>query len=321
MSFGLSKVVVLIATLGALSGCGPPALPSGDATHARVDPSESQLPAAASKLVPARGAYLGLYYGTGSVEDTNAKIGTPAKVHLSYFNWFDDWVAATTTHQDFAARRIPLINWEPFDVKFDDIVSGRYDAMLNARAVAAASLPGQFFLDFAAEMNEEEGWGGHDPVLYIAAWRHVHDIFVERGATNVVWVWAPNNTDSDGGPPALDYYPGSEYVDWTGIDGYNWGTSDPKFDWESFGEVFGPLYDKLRILGKPVIIGETASDEVGGSKPDWIDSIVPELQMRFTQVRAVVWFDVDKERRWQVDSTAQSLSAFQSLAANQYFLR
>jgi beta-mannanase len=51
------------------------------------------------------------------------------------------------------------------------------------------------------------------PAKYIAAWRHFHDIFVARGATNAVWAWCPNNTDDGGSGPAMDYYPGDEYVD------------------------------------------------------------------------------------------------------------
>lgn len=279
----------------------------------------SELPVAAKLLPPEGTAYLGLYYGSGSIKDTDALIGASPRLHLTYFSWSDDWVAAASTQQDFAAGRIPLVNWEPFDIDFDDITAGRYDPMMKERAHAAAGLPGQFFLDFAAEMNEEEGWGGHNPQRYVAAWRHIHDIFVEQGATNVVWVWAPNNTDSDGAPPALDYYPGADYVDWTGIDGYNWGTSEPDFDWESFGEVFGPLYDQLQKLGKPVIIGETASDEIGGSKANWIADIVPQLQSRFTNIRAMVWFDVDKERHWQITSSAASMSAFRAMAADPHF--
>ncbi|MGU3650872.1 glycoside hydrolase family 26 protein [Mycolicibacterium sp. A43C] len=272
-------------------------------------------------LVPPHGAHLGMFYGRDSVEATAARIGTTPKIRLTYFGWYDDWAAADSTREDFDADRIPLINWEPFDVDFDDIVSGRFDGMIAARATAAAQLPGRFFLDFAAEMNEEEGWGGHRPELYVAAWRHVHDIFIRHGATNAVWVWAPNNTDSDGAPPAMSYYPGDAYVDWTGIDGYNWGTSDPEFEWQSFTEVFGPLYDQLHALGKPVIIGETASDETGGDKAAWISDIVPQLRSRFPDVRAIVWFDIDKERAWPIDSSPASLAAFEALASDPFFAR
>jgi hypothetical protein len=318
------KITVVIGAglIGVISGLlearYPSATASGFYSIWQGGPGESGPPATV-KLLPLRGDYLGLYYGAGSIKDTNRLIGTTPKVHLTYFDWTDDWTAAASTQQDLAAERIPLVNWEPFDVDFRDIVNGKADAMIGARAAAAAALPGQFFLDFAAEMNEEEGWGGHDPALYIATWRHIHDIFAQRGATNAVWVWAPNNTDSDGSPSALQYYPGSEYVDWVGIDGYNWGAAGFESDWETFDEVFGPMYDRLQALGKPIMIGETASAERGGRKSDWISDVLVQLQSRFANVRALVWFDVRKERDWRINSSGASLSAFRILAANPLF--
>ena len=313
-----ANAVLSIGLAVSLSACAGPVMPGGGDPPQRPTVSITPASTSAAKLLPAQGAYLGMFYGSGSVADTNAAVGAVPKIRLTYFDWSDDWVAAATTRQDFAAGRIPMVNWEPFDVDFRSIVNGEYDKLIRDRASAAARLPGQFFLDFAAEMNEEEGWGGHDPAKYVSAWRHIHDIFVERGANNVVWVWAPNNTDSEDAPPALDYYPGADYVDWTGIDGYNWGTSDPDFDWESFGDVFGPMYRQLQTLGKPMMIGETASDEAGGSKSKWIADIVPQLQSRFTGIRALVWFDVDKERHWQVKSSSSSLQAFHNMAVNPY---
>lgn len=270
-------------------------------------------------LVPAQGALLGHYYGAGSVADTDARIGRKPAIHLTYYNWADDWMASSATAFDFGDGRIPLVNWEPFGVNFDDIVSGALDGTIAARADEAARNGQKFFLDFAAEMNEEEGWGGHDPAKYVAAWRHIHDIFIAHGATNVVWAWCPNVTDSDGAPPAMDYYPGDGYVDWVGVDGYNWGTSDPSFTWQSFNDVFAGIYPQLAGTGKPIIIGETASDEVGGSKAQWIDDVVPTLQNNFPQIKAVVWFDIDKERHWQINSSPESLAAYQRMAQDPYF--
>lgn len=270
-------------------------------------------------LVPAQGALLGHYYGAGSIADTDARIGRKPAIHLTYYNWGDDWASSSTTASDFADGRIPLVNWEPFGVDFDDIISGGLDATIAARADEAAGIGQKFFLDFAAEMNEDEGWGGHDPAKYIGAWHHIHDLFIAHGATNVVWAWCPNVTDSDGAPPAMDYYPGDGYVDWVGVDGYNRGTSDPNFPWQSFHDVFAGIYPQLAATGKPIIIGEMASDEVGGDKPQWIDDVVPTLKNDFPQIKAVIWFDIDKERHWQINSSPESLAAYQRMAQDPYF--
>jgi len=270
-------------------------------------------------LVPAQGALLGHYYGNGTIAQTDKRIGRKPAVHLTYYDFKnDDWVKSPVNAADFADGRIPLVNVEPNNINFNDISNGKYDTLLRKRADDAKALGRQFFVDFAAEMNGDEGWGGHDPAKYIAAWRHIHDIFVARGATNVVWAWCPNNEDDEGSPPAMNYYPGDQYVDWTGIDGYNWGTSDPDFDWQSFRDVFADMYPSLAAKGKPIIIAEMASDEVGGSKATWINNIIPTLRNNYPLIKAIVWFDVDKERDWEITSSSSALTAYQKMAKDTY---
>lgn len=270
-------------------------------------------------LVPAQGALLGHYYGNGTIAQTDKRIGRKPAVHLSYYDFkSEDWIKSSVNTADFADGKIPLVNVEPNDINFNDIVNGKYDSMLKRRADDAKALGKQFFVDFAAEMNGDEGWGGHRPAKYIAAWRHIHDIFTSRGATNVVWAWCPNNEDDESSPPAMDYYPGDQYVDWTGIDGYNWGTSDPDFDWQSFREVFADMYPQLAAKGKPIIIAEMASDEVGGSKASWINNIIPTLKNNYPLIKAIVWFDVHKERHWEINSSSSTLAAYQKMAKDPY---
>jgi hypothetical protein len=308
--------VLLVAGCGPDGASGPtPAAPSsGTGTSAAVAPTPFDVP-----LVPDSGVYLGTYYGDGTQEDTDEAIGRVPQIHLTYVGWEDAWTTDEVLAEDVERGQVSLVNWEPFGADFHDIVDGRYDDMLAQRASEAADLAEPVFVDLAAEMNEEEGWGGHDPALYVAAYRHVHDAFEGKDGSNVVWVWAPNNVDSAGAPPALDYYPGDDYVDWTGIDGYNWGTSDPDFEWQSFEGVFRDMYDDLHTLGKPIIVGETASAEEGGSKADWIEGIAGTLRDDFPDIRALVWFDVDKERDWRLRSSEESLAAFRALEADELF--
>jgi hypothetical protein len=293
-----------------------------DAFASTAAPARKASPVTAAvtgPLVPAQGALLGHYYGNGTIAQTDKRIGRKPAVHLTYYDFKgDDWVKSSVNTSDFADGRIPLVNVEPNNINFTDIVNGKYDTMLQKRADDAKALGRQFFVDFAAEMNGDEGWGGHNPAKYIAAWRHIHDIFVARGATNVVWAWCPNNEDDPSSPPAMNYYPGDQYVDWTGIDGYNWGTSDPDFEWQSFRDVFADMYPKLAAKGKPVIIAEMASDEAGGSKATWISDIVPTLKNNYPLIKAIVWFDVDKERHWEINSSSSALTAYQKMAKDPY---
>ena len=65
--------------------------------------------------------------------------------------------------------------------------------------------------------------------------------------------------------------PGDEYVDWVGIDGYNFGTAKSGMSWRSFNETFKGTYDIVTgLTSRPVMIGETGSTESGGDKAAWI---------------------------------------------------
>jgi hypothetical protein len=192
------------------------------------------------------------------------------------------------------------------------------DSVIQARAQGAKALGQKFFLDFAAEMNGDEGWSGNDPLLYVSAYRHIHDIFVTAGATNVVWAWCPNVTDVDNGnSKTMEYYPGDDYVDWTGVDGYNWGNSNGR--WQTFKSVFSRIYPLLAAKGKPILIGEMASAEGGGDKGAWIDAIIPTLKADYPLIKGLVWFDVNKENDWRIRSSAGSEAAFVRMAKDPYF--
>jgi len=228
-------IVGLAVVTSLLAGCSAPAV-----EHAIVDPQT------ASDLVPEHGAHLGMYYGDRSVAETNRAIGTVPAIHLTYVSWADGWTHEPVLADDAEREQTSLINWEPVDADFHKIIDGDYDDLIEAQGKGARDLTRPVLLDFAAEMNEAEGWGGHDPALYVAAYRHVHDLIAHYADDKIAWVWAPNNTDSDGAPPAIDYYPGDAYVDWTGIDGYNWGDLDPELTWQSFDEVLDRLATRSR---------------------------------------------------------------------------
>ena len=270
-----------------------------------------------SILEPVSGALLGQFYGNGSIDESRLKLGRTPVIHLTYYGWATDWTGSVT-QADLAAGRIPLVNWEPHNIDFAKIIDGSFDATILARANGSKVLGKKFFLDFAAEMNGDEAWSGNNATLYVSAYRHIHDLFVAAGANNVVWAWCPNVTDTHGGNrTTMDYYPGDAYVDWTGVDGYNWGTKNG--GWQTFHQVFRNIYPLLAAKRKPIIIGEMASAEAGGDKGKWIDEIIPTLRTSFPLIKGVVWFDINKEADWRISSSPASEAAFIRMAKNPYF--
>lgn len=275
-------------------------------------------------LEPAAGALLGQFYGSGTIAETTTKLGRTPAVHLTYYAWADDWTR-NNTKTDLDAGRIPLVNWEPSDPTLDDIIGGTYDAMLQTRAADAQKLGKRFFLDWGAEMNGDwSPWSGANngssADKYVAAYRHIHDALVGGGATNIIWLWCPNVTDEPRTTwnQALNYYPGDGYVDWTCVDGYNWGSSNGG-GWQTFQDVFKDVYPKLATKGKPIMIGEMASAEVGGNKAQFIDGIIPSLKSDFPSIKGLVWFDINKETDWRISSSPESEQAFVRMANDPYF--
>jgi hypothetical protein len=268
------------------------------------------------------GVLLGSYYGDESIEATSQKLQRTVPLHLTYYDFDHDWTGSVT-RSDIQAGRIPFVNWEIFDARLDDIIGGVYDNMLAVRAKDAKALGAQIFVDFGAEMNGDwSPWGGaqngNSADKYVAAYRHVHRALAE--ADNLVWVWCPNVTDEPGTAwnAAMNYYPGDDYVDWTGVDGYNWGNAGGA-GWQSFEEIFADIYPQLAARNKPIMIGEMASAESGGNKAEFIKGIVPTLKSKFPLIRGLVWFDINKETDWRISSSPESEAAFIEMAADPYF--
>jgi hypothetical protein len=224
---------------------------------------------------------------------------------------------------------IPVLSWssqaipstlnQP-DFQLSDVIAGRYDAYIAKFATEARDWGHPFFLRFNWEMNGNwfpwaEGVNGNGSGEYVAAWRHVHDIFAAAGASNVSWVWCPFVDPAGSLTDLASLYPGDGYVDWTGLDGYNWGKNpaSPR-GWKSFDQLFRRSYDEITSQiapSKPLMVGEVGSSEVGGSKADWIRDALARVPAEYPQIRSLLWFDkFDDNMDWPIETSAPATSAF-----------
>jgi beta-mannanase len=260
--------------------------------------------------------------------------GTAPAIAMFYEDWATDWMRVfptATMDAAYARGAMPLMTWEPWDsisgtadqpaFSLANLLSGSYDPWLHQYARSAAAYGKPFYLRLAHEMNGTwVPWGsrvnGNTPAQYIAFWRHVHDIFAAEGAMKVRWVWNPS-TETDAVPYGT-LYPGDAFVDWLGVDGYNGGTGMDWGGWLTAQQIFARSYQSLQMLSpsKPIMVGETASTELGGSKAAWITDLASSLSSRFPNVRAIIWFHADKEQDWRVDSSPSSLAAWRTLIAS-----
>ena len=218
---------------------------------------------------------------------------------------------------NFAAGAIPLIQLMPYDVSLASIANGDEDDWLRSCARAAAAYQRPVILGFAPEMNGSwYPWGDThvSPAGYIAAWRHVVTVFRGQGALNVTWLWTVNvaiiasgSNPSNGVGAATPWWPGAAWVDWAGVDGYFYRSS------ESFGIVFGNTLGQIRALTpKPVLISETAVAPAAGKAAK-----IPGLFAgAYTAgVTGLVWFDLPGNRDWRLDEDQAALAAFRAAVA------
>ncbi len=267
---------------------------------------------------------------------------------FSILHWYVHWGA---WNPDFNRTNLeivrqhgstPLITWEPWAGVYNDpkwalqagVLSGRNDAYIRSWAAGLAAYGGPVLLRFGHEMHDSYypwavGVNGNSAADYVAAWRHVHDIFTLAHASNVQWVWNPNiPTDMT---TSIQYqfllsslYPGDEYVDWVGLDVYNSGTNNWSLpywsrtpSWRSFPDILSEPYEVVGgISARPLLLPEIATAEAGGSKPAWIaDSMSPATLSMFPRLQGMVWFDVSKEEYWALGSSPQALLGWIGAAA------
>jgi len=250
--------------------------------------------------------------------------------------WYQDWGGYPTFQQPIADAAVavgvaPQLTWLPryttsgnqAEFALAKIADGDHDSYLTSYADTLASWGKRLYVRFAHEMNGDwfpwsPAFNGNTAADYVAAWRHIHAVFAERGATNVRWVWCPNETNVEGASNDLltDFYPGDAYVDWVGLDGFNWGDTRAWSTWRSLYSIFRVDYDTLTTMtAKPLMIGETASAELGGNKAAWIRrGLLEDLSTYFPRIAWVQWFDIRKEADWRIDSSRASLDAFRKVA-------
>jgi membrane-bound metal-dependent hydrolase YbcI (DUF457 family) len=243
---------------------------------------------------------------------TNAVGKRPAIIHL-YRKWFSPPFDTGSLSAIWERGAVPLITWEPWSdwdgtgIALSDIGSGMQDAYIAAAAREAAAWGGPIFVRFAHEMNGNwYPWGQSPPAAFKSAWRRIVSIFRSEGATNVRWVWTPYVDQNR--LPFKRYYPGDAWVDWAGLDGFNWGNP-----FQSFREVFEASYRSMvRLTSKPLMIAETGSVEgAGEAKSIWIRTAVRRILPRLKHVRALVWWSAvhPNGTDWRIDTSPAALAA------------
>ncbi|MCH6258627.1 hypothetical protein MLD52_18850 [Puniceicoccaceae bacterium K14] len=200
------------------------------------------------------------------------------------------------------------------------IINGDFDSFFFKWANDAKQYESDIYLRFGFEMNGDWFTWGAQPERFKKAWIHVHKLFEKIGCSNVKWMFSPNViwgdiTVSDG---LAAYYPGDEYVDSIGIDGYNFGDHhDQWHKWQSYSEVFERTIEACTAAQKPIYLSEIGCAD-GPRKAAWIEDFL-KCVSDDERVSGFIYFNHYNPRKsepnWRLDSDPKTLKIFQDWAS------
>ena len=277
--------------------------------------------AASADPAPAARVSLGAYIpgadrAPSRIDAYGRRVGRKPRILISYKHWGQAPFVREQLDRVWLRGAVPMITWEPWSaagrgINLRAIARGRHDRYLRRSARRLAAWGHPVFVRFAHEMNGSwYPWSRTSPAVYRAAWRHLVRVFERAGARTVRWVWAPY-VDAKGHLPFRRFFPGGRWTDWVALDGVNWGGS---FPWRTPAQLFRRSYHLLtRLTARPVMIAETGSGEVGGSKPRWVRTLLRRALPRMPRVRAALFWDVaDRRGDLRVNSTRSSLRSLRA---------
>lgn len=267
------------------------------------------------------GAWIGSWPSKAAIDSFQELQGKK----MDIIHQFIDWSTTFSYIKSYADAvydngSILMITWEPWEYNTAAIKNGNADAYITQMAQDMKAYGKEIWLRPLHEANGNWypwaiGYPGNVNTndTYIAAFRRIVDIFRQNGATNVKWIYTVNCDNVGDNTSYLGYYPGDNYVDFTSIDGYNWGTTqDWGSKWQTFDEIFSRAYNALSSINKPMFIAEFASAEQGGDKSRWITDTYNSIKNSYTKIFAAVWFHENKETDWRINSSSSALEAYKN---------
>jgi mannan endo-1,4-beta-mannosidase len=348
LTAGLVAAIVLCQ---ASVGC---AVHTTDTAYKPVPPAALVIRLSQGKVLPpSSGAYTGVFkYPAPFPPDALDTYTKLAGKKPAIVMWYQPWTGGfgefhvDETKAVLKRGSIPMITWESWnpggsphwltdptdqpDYQLSKIAGGKYDSYIRSWARDIKTVNGPVMLRPMHEMNGRwYPWcgtvNGNTPADFRAAWRHIHDLFVDEGATNVTWVWSINrnslpNTYAN---RFAAYYPGDAYVDWTSISGFNWGKRQGPS--RSFDYLYTESLTYLRTVNKPIVISEIGCNTDGVDKPAWILDTYRQILLDHHEVKGIVIYDkrevgVNGTQNWQLNSSKSSAAAYHTAISSRMFI-
>ena len=256
------------------------------------------------------GAYVG--DGINDLSNFESLVGKEVNLYADFEGWSNSFPSSLSSKVGSKGKTL-IIFWEP-DFGYDNIINSSKDTYIKQFAISAKSYNYTVILSPFDEMNlNEEAWGygknNNTAEKFKTAWQHIHDLFISENATNVKFAISFNNVSVPdvAGNKMTDYYPGDNYVDYVGLDGFNFGNP-----WQTFAQVFDSAISNASVFNKPIYILSTTSI-AGAQKATWITDGLGKTIKTYTNVIGWIWFNQGGNSNWLVNSDSASLAAFKAI--------
>lgn len=247
----------------------------------------------------------------GQITTFAAEAGFTPRITSYYTSSFTQSFPMSFAEQAAAQGTKVLVQWQPRGTTNKAIAAGQEDAAITAMATAIKQLNYQVIISYGQEMNGDwYPWGnvsGNTAAEYVAAYQHIWNLFQKEAVHNVTWLWDPNII-YEGSPSLKSWYPGDQYVNWVGLDGYFGYPTD------TFNTVFGPSLAELRTFTyKPLLIAETGV--AGATGPTQLNSIFAGASL--AGAIGIVYFDQAQSgdpmhQNWRLENTPANMAAFKA---------
>jgi beta-mannanase len=264
-------------------------------------------------------------WSSGEIGKVASAAGAQPTMIQFFVKWTQDF-RPDSVPQTYKQGALPVISWEPWaGVKagrsqptyaLSKIADGKFDAYITKFATAVRDQHWPIAIRFAHEMNGNwypwsEKQSGNKLGDYVKAWRHIHDVFGQVGATNVIWIWSPNIVRPLPNVSLQQLYPGDDYVDWVGMVGY-------AVEESTASQVFQPTIDVLRkFTQKPLVITE-AGVQSGPHQLGWIADFFHWLPQH-PEILGFIWFEYSKAdggtSDWRFAAKPATANAFHNAIA------
>lgn len=266
-------------------------------------------------------------FATSEIESFSVAANKAPNSLLFFQNFSQEFPQSAVT-TSWSRGMLPMVTFEPIiqdstvgQPKLADITAGAWDDYFTRWATAAKAEGHPIAFRFAQEMNGNwyswsDGRFGNAPGDFVQAWRHIHSIFDDVGADNVIWVWSVNRIDNLPDKTVARVYPGDEWVDWVGASGYLRDVPDgvtPSFDF-TFGQTLAAI--EAVAPDKLVMLTEVGAGTTEAHRVTWLASFFQGL-LDHPEILGFNWFNDFKDGGdWRIQYSTATSAAFASGVAD-----